>query len=177
MASTFLTPPYRGLLDDSETSIAKEFLKELMIETNDSHDCDTSENALNADTEKDLQPPLKRFKHLDRVSEFLSKKEEEERNNDSIELSNEEEEIERYKNTKHSKEELQLVPLTYWVKLAHKYPHLSGAACDILTTPASSAPVERVFSISGEATRGRQNRLVGFNLERETLLRKNKSYL
>ena len=177
IASTFLTPAYRGLLDASQSSKAKEFLTEMM--TDGSHllnDCNTSEE--NADPKNDEEePPFKRFKHLDRVSELLRKKEEEERNKDSMELTTEEEEIERYTKTKHNCEELKLDPLTYWIQVAHIYPHLSGVACDILTTPASSAPVEHVFSISGEATRGRRNRLVDYNLERETLLRKNKSYL
>ena len=50
---------------------------------------------------------------------------------------------------------------------------LLPVASGILCTPASTAPVEHVFSASGEVTRGKRNRLSGDNLERETLLRKN----
>ena len=53
------------------------------------------------------------------------------------------------------------------------FPVASGIQCN----PASTAPVERVFSASGEVTRGKRNRLSDDNIERETLLRKNKTYL
>ena len=46
-------------------------------------------------------------------------------------------------------------------------------ACEILATPASTAPVELVFSSRGEVIRGKRNRLTDNNLERETFLRRN----
>ena len=49
---------------------------------------------------------------------------------------------------------------------------LSQIACEILATPASTAPVELVFSSGGEVTRGKRNRLTDNNLERETFLRR-----
>ena len=49
--------------------------------------------------------------------------------------------------------------------------NLSLAAQEILVVPASSAPVERVFSTAGDATTGKRNRLKDFNLEREIFLR------
>ena len=49
------------------------------------NDCNASEE--NADPKNDEEePPFKRFKHLDCVSELLQKKEVEERNKDSMEL-------------------------------------------------------------------------------------------
>ena len=57
------------------------------------------------------------------------------------------------------------------------FSKLSEIACDIMCMPASSAPVERVFSVSREASRGKRNRIMDYNLERETLLCKNKKYL
>jgi len=122
------------------------------------------------------EPPLKRFKHLNLVGELLKKKDEESQAGPQ-QISAEEEEIERYSKYRPTKDELQLDPIIYWVNAAHAFPHLSPVACDILSVPASSAPVERVFSVSGEASKGKRNRLADHNLERETLLRKNKKYL
>ena len=68
-------------------------------------------------------------------------------------------------------------PIEFWLSSAHSYPKLFDVATDILSVPASSAPVERVFSVSGDACRGKRNHLSGQNLERETLLRVNKAIL
>lgn len=94
-----------------------------------------------------------------------------------VELEKDELEIENYLKCKPSTDDMQLDPIQYWVNKVDSYPLLSPIACDILTTPASTAPVERTFSVSGEATKGRRNRLTDYNLERETLLRKNKIYI
>ena len=118
---------------------------------------------------------MKRFKHLNRVSDLLAQQEVVEE--ETIQLSKEEEEIERYFNSKHSEDEMKIDPLQFWIHASKSYPLISGTACDILCTPASTAPVERVFSYSGEATKGKRNRLKDSNLERETLLRKNKDYV
>ena len=56
------------------------------------------------------EPPKKRFKHLQRVSEL---KELEDEDADSQELTNEEKEIERYSGSKPNTEELQLDPIIY----------------------------------------------------------------
>ena len=44
-----------------------------------------------------------------------------------------------------------LNPLLYWLRddTEAKYPHLSKIACHVLTIPASSAAVERLFSLAG----------------------------
>ena len=54
------------------------------------------------------------------------------------------------------------------------YPLLFPVAPGILCTPASTAPVDRVFSASGEVTRGKRKRLPNDNLERETWVREKK---
>ena len=118
---------------------------------------------------------MKRFKHLDRVSELLQKKEDEEKDVGPQQMTKEEEEIERYSECRPTNDEMKLDPIVYWVNVSHVYPHLSPVACDILSVPASSAPAERTFSTSGEASRGKRNKLAEYNLERETLLRKNKN--
>jgi len=133
----------------------------------------TEENEMNHN-ESIEEPPLKRFKHLDRASELLQKKESEV---NPHQLTNEEEEVQRYSMYKPTKDEIRLDPIVFWVNTSQVYPLLSPVVCDILSVSASSAPVGCTFSISGEASMGRRNRLVDYNLERETLLRKNKKYL
>ena len=67
--------------------------------------------------------------------------------------------------------------LDFWVKSETQFPTLSLVACDLLVIPASSAPIERTFSIAGDACIGKRNRLTKGNLEREVLIKKNKAYL
>ena len=68
-------------------------------------------------------------------------------------------------------------PIQFWASQEDKYPILAPHAIDLLSIPASSAAVERIFSIAGESTIGKRNRLTHSNLEREILLRKNGCYL
>ena len=113
------------------------------------------------------------------TSYWLQRQEKEENATTAQEMSKEEREIERYQEYKPNHEEMKTDPIDYWVNNFNTYQLLSPIGCDILATPASSAsaPVERTFSISGEATSGRRNRLTDYNLERETLLRRNKKYI
>ena len=60
--------------------------------------------------------------------------------------------------------------------MQYYHPKISSISLDLLTTPASTASVERTFSIRGEATMGKRNRLTQANLEKEILLQ-NKLYL
>ena len=60
-------------------------------------------------------------------------------------------------------------PLQFWVSEETNYPLLSIVAVDILSIPASSAPIERVFSTAREATTGKRNRLTHQNLEQEVI--------
>lgn len=80
-----------------------------------------------------------------------------EENNTSqvVVLSKEDEEIERYLRSRLSMKEMELDPLDYWIQMKHLYPLLFPIASAILSTPASTAPVERVFSASGEVTKGK----------------------
>ena len=80
-----------------------------------------------------------------------------------------------YLDSRHSAEEMTLDPLDSWIQKKDLYLGLFPVASSILCTPASTAPVEHVFSASREVTRGKRNRFSDDNLERETLLRKNKS--
>ena len=85
-------------------------------------------------------------------------------------------EVQKYFDTIESLAENQ-DPLSFWTDRVQVYPLISSIALDILVIPASSAPVERVFSTAGESTIGKRNRLSDTNLEREVLLKKNKQFL
>jgi len=50
------------------------------------------------------------------------------------------------------------MPLTYWIQQQAKFPLLAPVAQD-LSAPTSQAYVERVFSVCGDLTAGKRNRL------------------
>ena len=58
---------------------------------------------------------------------------------------------------------------------ANKYPLLAPLAQDLLSAPASEAYVERVFSVCGELTAGKRNRLTK-SLEKRIILKMNLKY-
>jgi len=62
-----------------------------------------------------------------------------------------------------------------WIVNEMKYPILAALAQDLLSAPASAAYVERVFSVCGELTAGKRNRLTK-GLEKTILLKMNKKY-
>ena len=68
-------------------------------------------------------------------------------------------------------------PLVFWTKNSHLYPKMSLIAQEVLSIPASSTLVERVFSVAGYCSSGRRNRLSGATLETEILLKTNKQFL
>lgn len=84
-------------------------------------------------------------------------------------MSQKECELEQYLKTKHNKDELREDPFDNWISHTISFPLLPQAAGEIFATPASSAPVERLFSCSGEVTKAKRNRLSDYNLEREIL--------
>jgi hypothetical protein len=65
----------------------------------------------------------------------------------------------------------------FWVQNHEKYPTLAPIACDILVIPATSTPIERVFSTAGMVSTGKRWGLSAKHLEREVLIKKNKCYL
>ena len=50
-------------------------------------------------------------------------------------------------------------PLSFWVECTEKYPNLAVLSQDILVIPATSSPVQRLFSQTTIATSGKRNRL------------------
>lgn len=65
----------------------------------------------------------------------------------------------------------------FWTKHESLYPDVADIAFDLLTIPASSAPVERLFSTAGSVSAGKRNRISGDKLEREVFIKKNKHFL
>ena len=65
--------------------------------------------------------------------------------------------------------------LQFWIANEKKFPLLAPLAQDLLSAPASEAYVERVFSVCGDMTTGKRNRLTK-GLERRVFLKMNKKY-
>ena len=56
-------------------------------------------------------------------------------------------------------EDEKTCPLHYWSKSLSKYPNIAQVTASVLGIPASSAPVERLFSIAGKVFRPERGRL------------------
>jgi hypothetical protein len=186
ITSTFLSLPYRDLLDQSQVSLARDYLLKLIREIenvtdNDSYTALEEGGRYELQDCEDTEPPVKRFKHLSRVSNLLEsqRKDETSQTTSQGDLTAEELEIQNYTKYRPSKEDFKLDPLEYWVDTDRRkqYPKLALIACDLLATPTSTAPVERIFSSAGETSKGKRNRLSEKNVERETFLRRNKAYI
>ena len=188
VSSTLVNPAYRKILNNQQVEKAREFLLQLMLMRKDAEiDRTSSENEhanfntieLTDNEIQDSQPPTKRFKHLERVGKLLDKEDNQQENEEdrATQISKEEQQLNQYIECKVSKEEKKLDPFEYWLMKKNEYPDLSQIACEILAFPASTAPVERIFSSGGEATKGKRNRLTNNNLEREIFLRRNKRYI
>lgn len=65
--------------------------------------------------------------------------------------------------------------LDFWVTLEGKFPLLAPLAQDLLSAPASQGYVERVFSVCGDLTMGKRNRLTK-KLEQRTFQKVNYKY-
>ena len=72
------------------------------------------------------------------------------------------------------KEEGPEIALDFWVAQGDSvYPCLKPIALDLLAMPASQAFAERVFSVTGDLSRGRRNR-ARVILERSAFLKLNR---
>uniref|UniRef100_A0A1X7SXK3 HAT C-terminal dimerisation domain-containing protein n=1 Tax=Amphimedon queenslandica TaxID=400682 RepID=A0A1X7SXK3_AMPQE len=169
VAATYLDPRYRLALSREQIIEAKRAIISFS-KTDDSSESD--DQFQNNSESQSLEPPKKKFKHL---AVILA------RNRESLsqsldKISKIEEEMCLYDNQNLDINE-DIDPIVFWLSCSQSYPKLFDVVGDILSIPVSSAPVERVFSISGDACRGKRNRLSGKNLERETLLRMNRAIL
>ena len=97
------------------------------------------------------EPPTKCFKQLSHVIEQKSKEGMKRKAVNPPGYG----EVEHYFNSVESLAE-SLDPLLYWQNQT-EYPLLSSVALDYLSIPASSAPIERVFSTAEESTTGKRN--------------------
>lgn len=164
-------------MTDTQTKTAKQYLLELCKPPES--DANLQDDDCTYVPDDDLQenheitPPSKRPKLLSRVASLIEEKKKQ--NNNSTSLSSEEKEVDRYSMDSFNIE-LEDDPFNFWNTIKD-YPIIVPVACDILCVPPSTAPIERVFSTSGESTSGKHNRLTDYNLEREVLLQKNKIYL
>jgi len=178
VTATYLNPPYREILKDTQIKTAKQYLLKLCKQPESEADLQDDDCTYVPDADPvdnhEISPPSKRPKLLSRVASLIEEKKKQS-NSISSSLSSEEKEVERYSNDSFNTE-LDEDPFNFWNTIKD-YPIIAPVACDILCVPPSTAPVERVFSTSGESTSGKCNRLTDNNLEREVLLRKNKMYL
>lgn len=184
VTATFLNPAYKMILEDTQMCAAKEFLKQLCTPRNQpaapgqslEDDDATYVSDVEVDEPQANEPSPKRPKLLSRVALLLKEKQKlsDERNR-TASLSPLDKEIEQYGQETFAVE-LEDDPFDFW-NGTNTFPLTKAVACDILCIPASTAPIERVFSTSGESTSGKRNRLTDSNLEREVLLRKNKEFL
>ena len=62
--------------------------------------------------------------------------------------------------------------LNFWIQSEQTFPLLAPIAEDMVSAPASEAYVERVFSVCGDLTSGKRNRL-SKQLENRTFLKMN----
>lgn len=124
----------------------------------------TSTSAANSEVK---QPPLKRFK---RLSQEIA-----ERSLTTTSIPNSiEEELASYASSE-TTSFCGTSALGFWVNAEQKFPLLAPLAEDLISAPASEAYVERVFSVCGELTSGKRNRLTK-NLECRTFLKMNRKY-
>ena len=139
----------------------------------------SQEKETNSNDNQDvLPPPTKCFKHLERVSKLLDKDDEQDhQENRTSTISQEEQQLNRYIESKVDKDEKKLDPFEFWLKKRTEYPDLAQIACEILATPASTVPVERIFSSGGEVIQGKRNCLTDNNLEWEVFLCRNKKHI
>lgn len=114
------------------------------------------------------QPPLKRFKRLSQDIEAHSSP-----ISQAARLSNVDDEIVAYLSA--SKCYSEQNGLNFWIKSEQTFPLLAPLAEDIVSAPASEAYVERVFSVCGDLTSGKRNRL-SKQLENRTFLKMNCKY-
>ena len=139
-----------------------------------SNESSSSENSPAHEVGYDVgeEPPTKRFRHLNRVLEVKFKEGMKRKSKHPPGAT----EVERYFDSVEALAE-HVDPISYWEGMTQEYPLISSVALDTLSIPASSAPIERVFSTAGVSTIGKRNQLADYNLEREIILKKNKHFL
>ena len=167
VTATFLNPPYQEILTATQIKTTKQYLLELCkppkpdVDLQDD-DCTYVPEAPGA--EPNLQESSQ-VKLLSRVASLIEEKKKQ--SNNSVSISADEKEVDRY-NMDSFNIELEDDLFDFW-NTTKDYLIIAPIACDILCVPSLTAPIEWVFSTSGESTLGKCNRLTDYNLEREVL--------
>ena len=173
--STYFNPAYKNVLSKQQEELAQVFIKQLIshqdqceVPAETQIEGNPTTNPIPSRSDSG-EPQAKRFKYLSRlhVSKLL---EEEESRENSATPDKHDLELNDYSLASTTIEEHKMDSLDYWVGKLKHYPVLAPIACDILAVPASTAPVERIFSTGGDATGGKRNRLTQKNLEREIFI-------
>lgn len=75
--------------------------------------------------------------------------------------------------------ELTTNAFDFWQLNAKTFPKLAPLAIGLIGSPASSASIERIFSIAalGEGVKKRRNRLGEIQFTKETMIRANKAFI
>lgn len=156
LAST-LDPRFKlNWCEDSEVSLVRELLSSKATAA------DPAEPAVVTDS---APPPTKRMK----LTSFLSKRQ--------VGLppvtasSNIHQEVEQYLSQPAIDEDMD--PLAFWREHRNQFPTLCKLASKYLSLPASSAPVERLFSIAGKVFRPERCRLTDIKFEEIMMIRCN----
>ena len=168
---TFLSPGLRDVLTDEQKQAAKVNIINLLDVIHEDPGND------NMDIEQpneynDESPSPKRFKHLSLL--LAEKKKQRHQQNHTI--SEVQQEMDHYVCSIYQ-QSMDDDPFEFWLQNLSSLPNLANFTLDLLTVPASTAPIETVFSVGGEATTGKRNRLTDHRLECEILIRKNRLYL
>ena len=115
-----------------------------------------------------MQPPLKRFKFLQQQLSISHPQ--------TSPAVGPETELANYAAELCSTTFTNITAIEFWQARDAGYPLLSKVALDLIAAPASQAYTERMFSVCGDLTAGKRNRMTR-SLERRVFLRANLKYL
>ena len=102
----------------------------------------TSDSETEPDPE--AEPPSKRFHYLTSIIKEKRKQQESTHAKTPLSPVGNEEIVRYLESCPHIDEKVDSVE--FWIENEKAYPSLAPLVCDLLTIPASSAPIERVFS-------------------------------
>lgn len=176
-AATLLDPRFSFLLSQTQQAAAEEEIIRWLHVDRQPVAATRSESAVGQIPESAMIPPKRQCLGLNLV-ESLRVKLLQQRDEPSPVDDSASEELRRFIAAKHLEADASKDPVEdFWKRKKDIYPKLFVVALDIFASPATSAPVERVFSQASHATSGRRGRLEHFALEREVLMRCNKHFL
>lgn len=130
----------------------------------------TSSSAGISSSVEQMEPPLKKFKFLQQqlsISNLQSH---------TSSAVGPETELANYAAELCSTTMTNITAIAFWQARETGYPLLSKVALDLISAPASQAYTERMFSVCGDLTAGKRNRMTR-SLERRVFLRANFKYL